>query len=135
MNAPLLVAGCLGIVGAAIHGVGGELLVVRRLGPEVLPSSRFGGPRTTQAMLHVTWHMTTIAFLVVGGQLAVAGVAVHGDPRRALALGAATASTGFAALAVGLGLARARSPRSLIHHPAPVLLTTTAALAWWGALS
>ena len=85
MNVPLLVAGCLGIVGAAIHGVGGELLVVRNLSPEVLPSSRFGGSRMTQAMIHVTWHLTTIAFLVIGGQLVAAGAAIHGDPRRALA--------------------------------------------------
>jgi hypothetical protein len=135
MNAPLLVAGCLGIVGGLIHGAGGEFLVVRKLGPEVLPSSRFGGPRTTQAMIHVTWHMTTIAFLVVGGQLAVAGTAVHGDSRRALGLVGAIACTGFAGLTIGRGAAGAGSLRSLIRHPAPVLLTTTTALAWWGSLA
>lgn len=135
MNAPLLAAGCIGVVGAAIHGAGGQRLVVSKLRPDALPASRFGGPRTTQAMIHVTWHMTTIAFLAVGGQLVVAGAALHDDPRRALALAAAIESTGFAALAVGLGAARARSLRSLLRHPAPVLLTVTAGLAWWGALS
>ena len=29
MNAPLIVAGCLALLGAAAHGVGGELLVVK----------------------------------------------------------------------------------------------------------
>jgi hypothetical protein len=134
MNVPLVIAGSLAILGAAIHGVAGEFLVVRKLSPEMLPPSRFGGPRTTQAMIHVTWHMTTIAFVAVGGALAVAGSALHGDTRRALGIVAAIASTSFAALAVGLGGARARSPRSLIHHPAPALLTITAALSWWGAL-
>ena len=51
-----------------------------------------------------------------------------------LRLVAAAASTAFAALAVGLGAGHARSPRSLFRHPGPLLLSTTAALAWWGAL-
>ncbi len=43
-------------------------------------------------------------------------------------------STGFAALAVGLGAAYTRSPRFLFRHPGPAVLTATAALAWWGVL-
>src|SRR5918992_4670973 len=58
VNVPLIVAGSLAILGAAIHGVGGEVLVVRKLSPGTLPSSRFGGPRATKMMIHVTWHMT-----------------------------------------------------------------------------
>jgi hypothetical protein len=134
VNAPLIVAGSLAILGAAVHGVGGELLVVRKLSPEMLPSSRFGGPGMTRAMIHVTWHMTTIAFLTVGSALLLSGSVLHGDAARGIALVAAGASTGFAALAVGLGGALTRFPRSLLSHPAPVVLTATAALAWWGAL-
>ena len=134
MNLPLLVAGSLAILGAAIHGVGGEVLVVRKLSLEMLPSSRFGGPRMTKAMIHVTWHMTTIAFLTVGFALLVSGSALQGETAQGIGLLAAGASTGFAALAVGLGAAYMRSPRSLFLHPAPAVLTATAALAWWGAL-
>ena len=134
MNVPLIVAGSLAILGAGIHGVAGELLVVRKLSPGMLPSSRFGGPRTTKTMIHVTWHMTTIGFLTVGSALVLSGSVLHGDSARGLGLLAAAASTGFAVLAVGLGAAYARSPRSLFGHPGPVLLTATAALAWWGAL-
>jgi hypothetical protein len=134
VNAPLIVAGCLAILGAAVHGVGGELLVVRKLSPEMLPSSRFGGPGMTRAMIHVTWHMTTIAFLTVGSALLLSGSVLHGDAARGIALVAAGASTGFAALAVVLGGALTHFPRSLLSHPAPVVLTATAALAWWGAL-
>lgn len=79
MNVPLIVAGCLAILGAAIHGVAGEVLVVRKLSPETLPSSRFGGPQTTKSMIHVTWHMTTIAFLTVGVALLLSGSVLHGD--------------------------------------------------------
>ena len=134
MNAPLIVAGSLAVFGAALHGVGGEALVMRRLSPGTLPSSRFGGPRTTKTMLHASWHMTTVGFLTVGCALLVAGSALHGDTARGMAIVAAGAATGFAAVTVGMGAAYSRSPRFLLRHPGPALLTATAALAWWGAL-
>jgi hypothetical protein len=88
----------------------------------------------TKSMIHVTWQMTTIAFLTVGSALLLSGSVLHGDTARGIGLVAAGASTGFAALAVGLGAAYTQSPRSLFLHPGPVALTVTAALAWWGAL-
>jgi len=134
VNVPLIVAGSLAILGAAIHGVGGEVLVVRKLSPQMLPSSPFGGPRATKTMIHVTWHMTTIAFLSVGAALLLSGAVLHGDTARGIGLVAAGASTGFAAIALGLGGAYRQFPRSLLRHPGPLVLTATAALAWWGAL-
>jgi hypothetical protein len=134
VNAPLIVAGSFATLGAAIHGVGGEVLVVRKISPGMLPASRFGGPRMTKTMIHVTWHMTTIGFLTVGSALLLSGSVLHGDTARGLGLLAAGASTGFAALAVGLGGAFRQFPRSLLLHPGPVVLSATAALAWWGAL-
>jgi hypothetical protein len=134
VNVPLILAGSLAILGAAIHGAAGEVLVVRRLSPGLLPSTRFGGPRMTMSMIHVTWHMTTIAFLTVGSALLVSGAVLHGDTTRAIGTVAAAASTGFAVFAVGLGAAYTRSPRSLLRHPGAAVLTATAALAWWGAL-
>jgi hypothetical protein len=129
VNVPLIAAGSLAILGAAVHGVGGEV-VVRNLSPAMLPSSRFGGPRATKTMIHVTWHIATIGFLTVGCALVLAGTVLHRDPARGIALLAAGACTGFAAVVVGM----APSPRSLLRHPAAALLTATAALAWWGAL-
>jgi hypothetical protein len=134
VNVPLIVAGFLALVGAAIHGVAGEILVVRRLSPAMLPTSSLGGPRATKLMIHVTWHTTTIAFLTVGAALLLSGSVLDGDTARGFGLLAAGASTGFAALAVGLGAAYTQSSRSLLRHPGPVILTATAALAWWGAL-
>ena len=134
MNAPLIVAGSLGILGAAIHGVGGEVLVVRKLSPERLPSSSFGGPRMTKNMIHVTWHLTTVAFLTVGSALVLSGSVLHGDTAKGISLVAAAASTGFAAVVLGLGAANARSPRALFRHPAPALMIAATALAWVGAL-
>jgi hypothetical protein len=134
MNVQLLVAGALGLLAATVHGAAGEALVVRRLSPGTLPSSRFGGPQMTRTMIHVTWHITTVAFLTVGAGLLVAGAVLHGDAARAVGVLAAAASTGFAALAVVLGGAYRNFPRALLRHPAPVVLSLTAALAWWGAL-
>ncbi len=134
MNVPLILAGSIAILGAVIHGVGGEVLVVRKLSPGTLPSSRFGGPVMTKTMIHVSWHITTIAFLTVGSALLLSGSVLDGDTARGIALLAAGASTGFAAVALGLGAAYMRSPRFLFRHLGPAVLTATAALAWWGAL-
>src|SRR4051794_41768126 len=96
VNAPLIAAGSLALIGAAVHGVGGEVLVVGKLAPAMLPPSRFGGPRATKTMLHATWHMTTVAFLIVGVALIVAGSAPHGDTAPAVAVLAPGAVTGLA---------------------------------------
>jgi hypothetical protein len=61
-------------------------------------------------------------------------VVVHGDAARGIGLIGAGASTAFAAVALGLGVAYTRSPRFLLRHPGAAALTATAALAWWGAL-
>jgi hypothetical protein len=134
VNVPLILAGSLATIGAGIHGLGGELLVVRKLSSATLPPSRFGGPGATMRMIHVTWHMATIGLLTVGFALLAAGSALHGDTRRGLAFLAAGASTGFAALAVGMGAGAPGFPRALVRHPGPVMLTATAALAWIGVV-
>jgi hypothetical protein len=107
VNLPLLVAGSLALLAAAVHGVGGELLVVRKLSPGVLPASPFGGPGMTKIMIRAAWHMTTIAFLTVGVALVLSGSVLHGDIARGIGLVAAGASSGFAAVAVGGAFARA----------------------------
>jgi hypothetical protein len=133
VNVQLIIAGSLAILGAAIHGGAGEVLVLRKLSPGVLQPTPFGGPGMTKAMIHVAWHLTTIAFLTVGSALLVSGSVLHGDTAQALGLVGAAAYTGFAALAVGLG-STTQSARTLLLHPGPPLMTAIAALAWWGAL-
>ena len=133
MDVPLTLAGSLALVAALVHGVGGELLVVRKLAVEKLPRTRFGGQRMTMAMIHVTWHVTTLAFLAIGVALLLSGLTLDGEGAEALALLGAGAFTGFAAIAIGLG-AGWTSPGSLRHHPGPVALAAVAALAWWGAV-
>jgi hypothetical protein len=129
MNVPLLVAGSLALIAAAVHGVGGEVLVVRRLSRKGLPSTHFGGPETTMLMVRVTWHITTIAFLTVGAALLLAGSILEGHTARTVALVAAWGSTGFAAIALG---AVFRRPRALLRHQGPIVLAAIPMLAWWG---
>ena len=131
-DVPLIVAGLLGLITASIHGIGGELWVVRRLSLDTLPSTRFGGARMTRTMIHVTWHLTTLAFLSVGIALLLSGSVLDGDTARGFALAAAGAATGYGALA--LGMAIADSPRALRRHPGPIVIASIAVFAWWGAL-
>jgi hypothetical protein len=131
---PLILAGSLALVGAGLHGIGGELAVVRRLSPAALPASRFGGPATTLLMIRATWHLTTAGFLTVAFGLLLSGSVLEGDTARGIGLLAAAGATAFAAVTLALGAAASRSPRGLIRHPAPALLTVAVALAWWGVL-
>jgi hypothetical protein len=88
----------------------------------------------TKTMIHVTWHLTTVAFLSVGIALLLSASVLDGDTAHAVGLAAAGAATCFAAVMVGLPAATARSRRSLLRHPGPAVFVATAALAWWGAL-
>jgi hypothetical protein len=134
VNAPLIVAGSIGLLAGFIHGGAGEVLVVRRLSPGALASSPFGGPVMTKAMIQATWHITTVAFFTLGVALLVSGSVLEGDAARAVGVVGAAGFTGFAAVALGLGAAHTRSLRSLLRHPGPAVLGLAAALAWLGAL-
>jgi hypothetical protein len=131
VEAPLIAAGVLGLVAAAVHGAGGHALVVRRLAPEQLPPTRFGGPRMTLRMIQASWHLATVGFLTGAAGLLLAGTVLDGAAAEAAALVAAGGVTGFAAVTI----VAAGNIHALTRHPAAVLLTTIAALAWWGALT
>jgi hypothetical protein len=126
-----LVAGALALVGAAIHGGAGEVLILRKLFSGELPSSRFGGPVATRAMIRVTWHVATLTFAVLGSALATCGFLGPGDGCRGIGVVAASSFTGFLALAVVVALQR---PRGRIRHRGPVMFLAVAALSWWGTV-
>lgn len=133
MDVPLFLAGLLAVVAAGVHGIAGERLVLRMLWCEQLPRTQFGGPSMTRSMIHVTWHVTTFAFLSTGVGMLVSASMLDGDAADAVALFCAAAFTGFAAIAAGMAAAR-HPPRALAQHPGPAVLALTAALAWWGVL-
>jgi hypothetical protein len=131
VNAALLAAGALLLVAAAVHGLGGELLVVRRLSSRAMPSSPFGGPSMTKTMIGVTWHLTTIAFVELG-TLEIYAAVVSGGASRGVELLAAGTATAFAVLAIGAGLRH--GPAALLRHAGPLVLVTVAGLTWWGTV-
>jgi hypothetical protein len=126
-----LVAGVLSLVGAAVHGGAGEVLILRKLFSRQLPSSRFGGSGATKVMIRVTWHIVTFTFAVLGSALATCGLLGPGDACRGIGLVAATSFTGFLAVSALVAL---RPPRAAIRHRGPVVFLVVAALAWWGTV-
>ncbi|MGH2709737.1 MAG: hypothetical protein ACRDH9_00840 [Actinomycetota bacterium] len=126
-----LAAGAIALLAAAIHGGVGEALVVRPLVAGELPSSRFGGPHATRAMIRVTWHIATLTFAVLGLALATCGFLGPGEGCRGIGFVAASSFTGFVVLAIVVVLQR---PRRLVRHPGPLAFVAVAALAWWGTL-
>lgn len=131
MNVPFFVAALLALAGAAVHGGVGEAFVVRKLAPSALPRSPFGAGEATKLMIRATWHMTTVAFLVLGVALVTCAGSDATGACRAVGRISGLSFSGFALIAVGGAVAR--SPRSLLRHPAPLLLTSVAVLAWWGS--
>jgi hypothetical protein len=133
-DAVIIVAGSLALLAAAVHGIAGHLLVLRKLTADRLAPTPFGGARMTRAMIGVSWHLATVAFLAAGCSMVAAGALLDGDAARATAVAGASQVTACATVIVGLGAALTRSPRFALRHPAPVLVTLTAVLAWIGAL-
>lgn len=134
MNAALVVAGALTLLAAAIHGGVGEALVVRKLSPPALPPTRFGGAQMTKTMIQASWHITTVAFFATGLALVLAGTTLEGDAQQAIGVLGAAASTGFAAVVLALGVTQGHFIRTARRHPAPLVLTLAAVLAWLGAV-
>lgn len=131
MNLAYLVAGVLAIIGAAIHGGVGEAMVVRRLDPETLPRTRWGGGQTTLRLIRAGWHMLTTTFAAFGTSLSLCSAREQSLACAGAGTLVAATCAGFAAIAIA-GPLLARRPRALIRHPAPLLLSAVALLAWLG---
>jgi hypothetical protein len=135
MNLYFVIAGALALLGAAIHGGVGEALVVSKLQTNVLAPTRFGGPSMTKLMIRATWHITTLAFVVIGSALAVCAPAGSSEACRGVGHMAAISYAAFGALA--MGLVANKGPRALVRvvrrHPAPLIFVLVAVLAWRGS--
>ncbi len=132
MNVPLVVAGGLALLGAAVHGTGGHLLIVRRLRTDTLPPTLFGGPSATLLMVWVTWHLVTVTFAVTGASLLSCAGSASGAHCSGIGRVIATLFAAFAIVSVGQGLASGNA-RFLFRHPAPAAFVAIAVLAWFGS--
>ncbi len=131
MSVQFAIAAALALAGAMIHAIAGERLVVSRLRSETLSPTPFGGPTMTKLMIRATWHITTLAFVVMGSALAACAPAGSPQACRGVGLVAGISYTSFAGLTVGLGLAAGQFPRGLLRHPAPLVFAVVAGLTWW----
>ena len=132
MNVPFLVAAALAVAASAIHGIVGEVIIVRRIHTEHLPASRFGPPGATAAIIRVSWHLVTAAMGVVGISLAACG----GSEATGACVGVgrvAAAMFGTFVLVAAAVVGPSRFRRSLARHQAPLAFAAIAVLAWIGA--
>lgn len=131
MNVQFLIAGALALLASSIHGIAGEKLLVMKLRHESLPTSRFGGTSMTLMMIRGTWHVTTLAFLVIGSALFVCTPATSSEACVGVGRVSAIAFASFFMLTIGLG---ARDfLRNIRRHQAPIAFALIAVLSWWGA--
>ena len=131
MNIAFVVAGILALTAAAIHGGLGEKIVVTKLRRETLPTSKFGGSSMTLLMIRVTWHITTLAFFVLGSALVVCS---PGDPSAACQGIGRLSSIAFASFFLLAGaIAFPNIRRTVRRHPAPIVFLAVAVLSWVGA--
>lgn len=125
MNWPFVVAGCLSLLGCVVHGGVGDR-IVRRIDNEQLPGNPFTGI-TTRLLIRVTWHFTTIAFLVLGVGLVAIGIAPDRPEARGVAYLAGAAFACWAMFALIAGFARAGA-RAFFSHPGPIVFVVTVVL-------
>jgi hypothetical protein len=123
VNWAFVASGSLALLGSAIHGIVGDRIV------RGLDSAALGGrPRF---LIRVTWHFTTIAFAVLGVALVFVGVTPDSGASTGVAYGAGALFSCWSAFALIAGFMRG-GLRGWLSHPAPFMLSITAALIWWG---
>ena len=80
------------IVGLAVgHSTLGEQLILRRLDVSSLPTTRFGGQKSTERLIRVTWHLVSTAFLVLAA--ATASCAAMGPSEACRGVGRVTGAS------------------------------------------
>ena len=84
MNIPLVIAGGIALVTALIHGIVGDVALVRKIKVEALPSTPFGGPAGSKALIRASWHLLTLVFAILAIALFASGIRDTSDfaPRR-----------------------------------------------------
>ena len=130
MSWQLVLAGALALFGAGIHGWVGDR-IVRRIADDALPRNRFEGI-STKFLIRVTWHITTLAFLVLGVGLVWVGLAPRAAAATGVAFVAAAAFLSWSVLAFAAGFKHG-GMQVFRSHPAPAIFLLTAGLAAWGA--
>ena len=133
MNIPLVIAGGIALVTALIHGIVGDVALVRKIKVEALPSTPFGGPAGSKALIRASWHLLALVFAILAIALFVSGIRDSSDFAPGVAYLAGAMYTAFAVTTMGVAIARSGA-RGLVTHPAPLIFTVGCAVIWWGAI-
>jgi hypothetical protein len=130
MNVGLGIAGLICVVMAFGHNTIGLVWVLPSLTEERVPSTPFGPPSMTVAMLRVTWYIVTVFLLALGGLLLMLAWGADVDPKMLLLRW--FAAMWFAATIMFGWVARRglRNPRQLLRLPVPLLWVVVAVLCW-----
>lgn len=134
MNTAFLLAGGLSLLTAAMHGLGGELTIWRKVNAAAFPTMPNGDGAQAKAEARMTWHAITAYFAVTGGLLLLMA---GGQVASAQVIGSLTALH-FGVWALVLLIVPPLSVgdwRALVRSPQWVLLGVLAALTYGGTLS
>lgn len=127
MDVGLAIAGVLCVGLALGHTAVGFFWVLPGLDKERLPSTPFGPPSATDAMVRVTWYIVTVFVLALGGLLLTLAWAPAAEAKTLLLRWFAV--MWLAATALALVVTR-RGLRTLLRVPVWTLWLVVAALCW-----
>jgi hypothetical protein len=129
MNVPVVVLGCLALVGCLAHVVLGERYVIAPLRADALPASFLGDGDVTKRYLRWFWHVGSVA-IGGGGVVLVFSAARCGPEAAALARVVALQYLSMFAMFMVVAVPR---PVLFVRVPQGMLLGVGGALAWLAA--
>jgi hypothetical protein len=127
MNVGLAIGGLISVALGLGHEALGLVWVLPRVTEDRLPRTPFGPPKTTEAMIRVTWHIVTVFALASGGLLLTLAWAPAADAKTLLLRW--FAAMWIAATAMAFYVTRPR-PRQIVRLPVPLLWVVVAVLCW-----
>lgn len=130
MDVGLAIAGLICVTLALGHTTVGVVWVLPNLTEERLPSTPFGPPSMTVAMVRVTWYIVTVFVLALGGLLLTLAWAEDASPETLLLRWFAAMWLAATAMAVWVVPLRRRNLRNVLRLPVPLLWVVVAVLCW-----
>ena len=130
MDVGLTIAGSISLLLAIGHTTLGVVWVLPHLTEERVPTTPFGPASMSVAMIQVTWFIVTIFAVATGGLLINLAWDTAADPKVLVLRWFAAMWLAATAMALVISWRGARSLRSLLRLPVPMLWVGVAVLCW-----